>query len=100
PNDFHALEYGLLKKHVTTDLMVQAGVSVKNYKGQIYDRFRSRITFPIFNYYGEVVGFSARALPGSDAGQAKYVNSPETPIYNKSKVLFGLNFAKDSIRKR
>jgi DNA primase len=100
PSGYHALEYGLLKKHVSTDLMVQAGVSVKNEKSQIYDRFRSRITFPIFSYSGDVVGFSARALPGSDKDQAKYVNSPETAIYNKSKILFGLNFAKDSIRKK
>jgi DNA primase len=101
PDDFHTLEQALLKKQVKPDLMVQAGVSIKNERGQIYDRFRNRITFPIFNYYGEVVGFSARIMEGaSDKEQAKYVNSPETAIYNKSKVLFGLNFAKEAIRKK
>ena len=78
--------------------MIKAGVSGKNERGQIYDRFRGRITFPIFNYFGEVVGFSARIL-SDDGKSAKYVNSPETAIYNKSKILFGLNFAKESIRK-
>jgi DNA primase len=76
---------------------VSAGVSVKNEAGQIYDRFRDRVTFPITNYQGEVVGFSARSL--KDANEAKYINSPETEIYNKSKVLFGLSKAKDTIRK-
>lgn len=99
PDDFHVLEQALQKKKVEPTLMVQAGVSVKNERGQIYDRFRNRITFPIFNYYGDVVGFSARTL-SSEPEQAKYVNSPETGIYNKSKILFGLNFAKEAIRKK
>ncbi len=64
----------------------------------MYDRFRGRVTFPVYNYFGEVVGFSARIL-NDDGKSAKYVNSPETVIYNKSKILFGLNFAKDGIRK-
>ena len=100
PDDFHALERALLQKQVTPDFMVQAGVSVKNEQGQVYDRFRNRVTFPIFNYFGEVAGFTARVLNIDDKQQAKYVNSPETAIYNKSKILFGLNFAKESIRKK
>ncbi|MDR3643073.1 MAG: DNA primase [Candidatus Doudnabacteria bacterium] len=110
PDDFHSLEQALAKKKVSAADLVKAGVSAKNERGQIYDRFRGRVTFPIFNYFGEVVGFSARILiddgksapnrpSASGAGQAKYVNSPETLIYNKSKILFGLNFAKESIRK-
>ncbi len=101
PDDFHLLESALKQKGVTLEQMVRAGVSVKNDRGQMYDRFRNRITFPIKDYYGNVVGFTARILDDDtgQAQQAKYVNSPETPIYNKSKVLFGLHAAKEAIRK-
>lgn len=99
PDDFHALERALATKKVTPAQMILAGVSVKNDSGQVYDRFRGRITFPIFNYFGEVVGFTARVLK-DDPNAPKYINSPETEIYNKSQVLFGLNFAKDLIRKK
>ncbi len=99
PDDFHALENALAQKKVSVADLVKAGVSAKNERGQMYDRFRGRITFPIYNYFGEVVGFSARLLE-ENPNAAKYVNSPETIIYNKSKILFGLNFAKDSIRKK
>lgn len=98
PNDFHILESALKTKGVTKDELVQAGVSVAN-NGVYYDRFRNRVTFPIFDFRGNVVGFSARTLE-SDPNVAKYVNSPETQIYNKSQVLFGLNFAKHEIRLR
>lgn len=98
PNEFHSLEDALFKKQVQVSELIKAGVSVKSEKGQVYDRFRGRITFPIFNTTGEVVGFTARVLPGAEE-QAKYINSPETAIYNKSKILFGFNFAKAAIRK-
>jgi DNA primase len=99
PDDFHALERALATKKVYAADLVKAGVSSKNERGQMYDRFRGRITFPIYSYLGETVGFSARIL-NDDGKSAKYVNSPETIIYNKSKTLFGLNFAKESIRKK
>ncbi|MBI5531060.1 MAG: DNA primase [Candidatus Doudnabacteria bacterium] len=99
PDEFHFLEKALLKKNVALNDLVKAGVSAKNERGQIYDRFRGRITFPIFNYFGEVVGFTARILHNESNG-AKYINSPETAIYNKSKTLFALNFAKEAIRKK
>jgi DNA primase len=98
PEDFHSLENALAQKKVSTQDLVKAGVSAKNDRGQMYDRFRGRITFPIYNYFGEAVGFSARLLK-DNPNAAKYVNSPETAIYNKSKTLFGLNFAKEAIRK-
>lgn len=99
PEDFHALERALAQKGINPTQMVRAGVSSKNERGQMYDRFRGRITFPIFNYFGDTVGFSARILK-DDGKSAKYINSPETAIYNKSKTLFGLNFAKEAIRKK
>ncbi len=98
PEGFHALEQALAKKKVSLGDAIKAGVLAKNERGQIYDRFRDRVTFPIFDYHGNIVGFSARILH-DDGKSAKYVNSPETVTYNKSKVLFGLNFAKNSTRK-
>ena len=98
PNDFHALEKELLKKGVTINDLVGSGVSVKSDRGDVYDRFRDRVTFPIVNYFGEVVGFTARTLE-KDAQSAKYINSPETESYNKSKVMFGLYKAKEAIRR-
>jgi DNA primase len=99
PEGFHTLEQALVKKKVSLNDLVEAGVSAKNERGQIYDRFRGRITFPIFNSVGNIVGFSARILV-DDGKSAKYINSPETAIYNKSRVLFGFNFARTEIRKQ
>ncbi len=98
PNEFHILESFLAKKDYTAQHLLDAGVSAKSAKGEVYDRFINRITFPIKNYAGEVVGFTARVLD-SDAKTAKYINSPETQIYSKSKVIFGLYQAKQTIRK-
>ncbi|QQS22772.1 DNA primase [bacterium] len=98
PNSFDQLLTALKKKDVNQPLALQAGVLAESSNGKVFDRFRDRVTFPIFTFNGEVVGFSARVLPGAKEDQAKYINSPETPVYNKSKIIFGLNFAKDAIR--
>lgn len=66
--------------------------------GGMYDRFRGRIMFPISDSSGRIIAFSGRILV-DDGKSAKYINSPETPIYNKSSVLFGIDKAKESIRK-
>lgn len=99
PNQYDFLQKLLSEKKISFERMQAAGVASKSEREQTFDRFRNRITFPIFNYRGDVVGFSARILPGGETDAAKYVNSPETPIYNKSQVMFGLNFAKEAIRK-
>ncbi len=65
-------------------------------RGRVYDRFRDRLMFPISNEVGEVIGFSGRVL-SADAKGAKYVNSPESPIFTKGKVLFGLHMSKRDI---
>lgn len=65
-----------------------------------YDRFRERIMFPIADSNGKVVGFSARVAPGQDESQAKYVNTPETEVYHKSKILYGIDKAKAEIKKQ
>ena len=65
----------------------------------MYSKFRSRITFPISNEQGKIIAFTARALAGDDKAGPKYLNSPETPIYSKSKVLYNLDRAKEAIKK-
>ena len=67
-------------------------------QGPIYDRFRKRITFPISNESGRVIAFTARALETGEKAGAKYINSPETPLYSKSLVLFNLDKARSAIR--
>ncbi len=67
-------------------------------QGPIYDRFRKRVMFPIANESGRVIAFTARTLETGDKAGAKYINSPETPLYSKSLVLFNLDKAKASIR--
>jgi DNA primase len=82
------------------DLQVleKAGLLVRREDGSgYYDRFRGRAMFPIFSTSGRVIGFGARKLREEDP-LGKYINSPETPIYNKSRVLYGLSFAKEAIR--
>lgn len=65
-----------------------------------YDRFRDRITFPIDDVMGKVVGFTARVAPGGDESQAKYVNTPETSAYHKSKILYGVDKTKKNIKEK
>lgn len=76
----------------------QVGLIKKGDKGNYYDRFRGRIMFPISNPVEKVVGFTGRILI-PDEKQAKYVNSPETPFFSKSHILYGMHLAKTSIRK-
>lgn len=67
---------------------------------EVRDRFRGRLMFPIFNEAGKVVGFGGRRMYDESTEEAKYINSPETRIYNKSKTLYGLNFAKGAIKQQ
>ena len=73
------------------------GLVVKNEKGKLYDRFRGRVMFPIHNFTGRVIGFGGRTLK-TDKNVPKYVNSPESDIYHKSNVLYGLYHAKKAVR--
>jgi len=79
---------------VPEDVMVTAGLAIRARTGRVFDRFRGRIMFPIFDVRGDAVGFGARLLEGDGP---KYLNSPETPIYRKSQLLYGLNWAKSEI---
>ncbi len=91
---------GLLKflrlQNFSASFLEKAGLVIaKNQGDGYYDRFRERVIFPIFNARTEVVAFGARALDQNNP--AKYINSPETPLYTKGKYLYGLNWAKDAI---
>ena len=101
PNEPEALVRHLLNSGCAPDDVIRAGLILKNDRGLLYDRFRGRIIFPIHGHFGKVVGFAGRILPQFDTGElGKYVNSPETPIFNKSRTLYGLwksrNFIRDA----
>jgi DNA primase len=86
----------LKSKGFSDDEMERAGM-IKTEKGSTYDRFRGRIMFPIRDGAGRVVAFSGRILRGDDT--AKYLNSPQTELFDKSKILYGYDMAKQSIRR-
>ncbi|NLJ06108.1 MAG: DNA primase [Sphingobacteriales bacterium] len=89
----NALQNGYLEKY-----LIDSGMSVKTNDGRLIDRFRERVMFPIYSITGRVLGFGGRVL-GKATNEAKYINSPETPIFSKGKNLYGLNLAKNSIQK-
>ena len=86
------------KKNYTLQVLDQAGLITQGKNGRYYDRFRGRIIFPLKDHRGRVVGFSGRKL-GGDEKDAKYINSPETVLYHKSKMLFGFSELYQEIRK-
>ena len=99
PNSWDKTTSFLESKGYKQDEILASGLIVKkDGGGRCYDRFRNRLMFPINNLHGQTVGFSARALDKSDS--AKYINSPQTDIYNKSEILYGLDKAKNSIRQK
>ena len=97
PDSFSETYEYLLKKGFSRSDIVSAGLGIQKelQDERIYDRFRHRILFPITDAQGSTIGFGGRAMGESDA---KYVNSPESPLYHKSSVLFGLFHARDAIR--
>lgn len=96
PEGFNNLKEFLKKKGYKEKELVKWGLLVDK-NGHAYDKFRSRIMFPIFNHVGDVVGFSGRVVNKDDI--PKYLNSPETPVYKKSENVYGLYQAKDEMRK-
>ena len=94
PDRFDALEKWAQQKKIPLDLMEQAGLMIKSDKRSgYYDRFRNRLMFPIRDEAGRVIGFSGRAIV-KDEKSGKYVNSPETPLFHKSRVLFAIDKAR------
>ncbi|MGH2710154.1 MAG: DNA primase [Actinomycetota bacterium] len=83
-----------LARDLSTEILVEAGLALKDARGQVRDRFRARIMFPIHDLSGKAVGFGARLLEGDGP---KYLNSPETPIYKKGELLYNLHRAKNDV---
>ncbi len=92
-DEWDALIRAMAEKGYGKQDLLDAGLAVKNDRGNIYDRFRGRVIFPIIDLRGNVIGFGGRVMDGSTP---KYLNSPDTIIYNKSKNLFALNLARKS----
>lgn len=91
PDSFSALLDAMTAKGYSRDELLDAGLLSRNEKGRVYDRFRNRVMFPIIDVRGRVIAFGGRVL---DDSKPKYLNSPETPIFHKSRNLFALNLAK------
>lgn len=97
PNQYSLISDKLKEYDYDNFVLEKSGLSILK-DGVTYDRFRNRIMFPIFNLSDKVIAFGGRILD-EDKKKSKYINSPETELYNKSKVLYGLNFAKKAIVK-
>ena len=97
PNSFDALRKYLTAKKFTEVELETAGLLSRGERG-VYDRFRGRLVWPIRDVTGATIGFGARRLRDDDNGP-KYLNTPETPVYHKAKVLYGLDLAKRNISK-
>src|SRR3989338_1967261 len=99
PPETEALSLHFLNSGYTPEDIIRAGLSIRTERGLLLDRFRGRIMFPIHNHMGKVVGFTGRILPEYDReGIGKYVNSPESPIFAKSKILYGFSKSKSFIK--
>ncbi len=100
PDEYDFLYPKLLKKGISKNVLIKSGlVSAKNLAADsVYDKFRGRLIFPIFDYLGKICGFGGRALKSGQ--MPKYLNSPENVIYNKSKVLYGFSHAKGKIKEK
>src|SRR3984885_1157793 len=97
PDQWEAFTGQALKDGFQQQFLEETGLSVKRDSGSLYDRYRGRVMFPIHGFTGRVIAFGGRTLK-SDKNVPKYVNSPESEIYHKSSVLYGLYFAKRAIR--
>ena len=97
PYQWEAFSSEAIKQAYQEEFLIESGLSVKRDNGTLYDRYRGRVMFPIFSATGQIVGFGGRTLK-SDKNVPKYVNSPESEIYSKSKVLYGFHLAIKAIR--
>ncbi len=97
PSGWDTFSQAALKQGFTLDILEKAGLTTKKEDGRLMDRFRARVIFPIHNLSGKSIAFGARILT-NDKNQPKYLNSPETEVYHKSNVLYGIAQAKQAIR--
>jgi DNA primase len=96
PGGWQTMLQALTNLGYSEDDVIDAGVATRNDKGRVYDRFRNRLIIPIRDVRGRVIGFGARALDPDD--NPKYLNSPQSEVFDKSRTLFGLDTAKQTIR--
>jgi len=97
PNSWEALKQYLVERAYTENELVTAGLLIEGEAGGTHDRFRNKLMFPIFDIRGRVTGFGARVL---DDSLPKYLNSPQTPVFDKSSTLYGINLATAVIRQQ
>ena len=97
PDEWHALETNLTAKGYDTRDLLAAGLLTEREDNRHYDRFRGRLIFPIRDIRGRVAGFGGRVL---DDSLPKYLNSPQTPLFDKSSILYGIDLARDAIREQ
>lgn len=97
PDQWTALSDDAIKDGFQKEYLKEIGLAIERDDGSVYDRFRGRVIFPIHNLTGRVIGFGGRTLK-TDKAVPKYVNSPESDIYHKSEVLYGLHFGKKAIK--
>ncbi len=86
-----------LARSYSPEILIEAGLALRDASGSVRDRFRGRITFPVRDLAGRAVGIGARILPGEHDDGPKYLNSPETPVYRKGEVLYNLDRAKAAV---
>jgi len=98
PDEWDALTRQLDPKIYKPEILEKSGLCIRRENDRFLDRFRNRIMFPIINITGRVVAFGGRSMDPRE--EAKYLNSPETPIYYKSGTLYGLNYSRDFIRRK
>ncbi len=98
PDKWQGLVHFLKKRGFTEDELIDAGLVSRGKNNKCYDRFRNRVIFPIFNVRSEVIAFGGRILDNKESAP-KYLNSPDTLVYKKGENLYGLNWARDEIRK-
>jgi len=97
PDKWEALKQHLIDTGYTEAELLSAGLIVEGEAGKTHDRFRNKVMFPIFDARGRITGFGARVL---DDSLPKYINSPQTPLFDKSSTLYGINLATDAIRQQ
>jgi len=100
PDDWRQLRDAAAKHGIRDDLLLEVGLLTTSERSrEPYDRFRGRVVFPIESSSGRIVGFGGRVLDGGGTGVPKYLNSPESPIYHKGAVLYGLSWNRNAIRR-
>ena len=100
PDEWRAVREGAAVHGIEDAVLLEAGLLIQREDGkEPYDRFRNRIIFPIQSASGRVLAFGGRILGQSGKGMPKYLNSPESPVYHKGEVLYGLSWAKNAIRR-